>query len=75
MWAQRTKEWQYPSLVQLIMVKFRETAGSPPRPAKNCLTVSLLSTFVRIDRYVFEKRWIISDTSGCVIAHFRERKV
>lgn len=52
MWAQRTTEWQYPALVQLIMVKYRETSCSPPRPAKNHLTMPLFSTFVRIDRYL-----------------------
>lgn len=55
-------------------VKYRETSCSPPRPAKNYSTVSLLSTFVCTDRNACEKRWIISGISECVKAHFRNEK-
>lgn len=58
-WAQRTTEWQHQSSVQLIMVKYSKTSCSLPRPARNCSTMSLFSTWFSIDRYVFAKRRII----------------
>lgn len=44
-WAQRTTDGQHPSSVQ-IMVNYSKTSCNIPRPERNLLTVSLLSTFL-----------------------------
>ena len=75
-WAQRTTEWQYPSSVQLIMVKYSKTSCSLPRPARNHLAISLFSTFFRIDRYVFAKRRItLLSVNGSQFISEKEKSV